>query len=457
MTRARDIANLGSNPPLSGTLGTSLISAGTVSSSGTVTSSSPVTLWQPYYVSLNSVTSVSPPTTNTFQADFQDFNNFDWSAASYWTGFETAIGTVGNMTQMRIDQGGGTVHDYDVVTDYFSYGGPGNFEFTWRAYWYVGGTWNGSSGTLPAGTSADPHPDSNMLGYTVSWLQSINLDQVVSTDSNAASILTGQERFLIGASAFNVADVTLSGSAITFADSGRTFTNGDAIGYYNTPDQITATLNDGTDVILEFESNNSNDKFVIEGQPLQGLQANYYSNPTNLSGATDAGINQNYGGGQVSELLSGYHVSGYKTGTTYTLPRPNPSPKGKFLLMGTSRMSLQNTTTNWEMLDAYSWIDIRLAGHPVSSTWMTPPAMRANPSPGIDSLSRIYVRGRSGQLDVPRIAGAQNNFTILITEAPAVDLEFRVRGLVNYLPTNRPAGTINYFYFQLENLHIIEL
>ena len=451
MTRARDIANLGSNPPLSGTLGTSLISAGTVSSSGTVSSTSPQKMWDPFYNNLTSVTLPSSGNNYTFTATFEDWNNFDWRSYSWWTAFEAAVQNNGSTVQIRIDTGS-TVYDCDVTTVSFSYnpnpptGSP--YRFTWAAQWRDAGTTN---------VTPSPPIDSSMVNQTVTWLQTIQVDQVVSTDSNAASILTGQERFLIGASAFNVADVTLSGSAITFADSGRTFTNGDAIGYYNTPDQITATLNDGTDVILEFESNNSNDKFVIEGQPLQGLQANYYSNPQNLSGATDAGINQNYGGGQLSELLSGYHVSGYKTGAEYTLPRPNPSPKGKFLLQGVSRLSLQNTTTNWEMLDAYSWLEIRMAGHPVSSTWMVPPKLRSSVIPNEDALSRFFARGRSGQLDVPRSAEAFNHFSILITDAPAVDLDFRIRGLVNYLPTNRPAGTTNYFYFFVQNLRIIEL
>jgi len=140
-----------------------------VSASAATPPPTPLTLWLPFYASLNSVVNVSPPTTNTFQASFEDFNNFNWELASYWTAFSTAIGTVGNMTQIRVDQGGGTVHDYDVVTDLFSYT-SGAFNFTWRAYWYVGGTWNGTSGTLPAGTSGDPHPSSSMGGYTVSWL-----------------------------------------------------------------------------------------------------------------------------------------------------------------------------------------------------------------------------------------------------------------------------------------------
>ena len=457
MTRARDIANFAGNPPLTKDLGTSLVSAGTVSSS-TVVANPPnaVQLWDDAAM-LNSVTSVSLPTTETFEASFEDYTYFSWSSHSFWTDFSAAIGTVGNMTQMRIDQGGGTVHDYDVVTDYFSYAGEGEFAFTWRAYWYVGGTWNGTTGTLPAGTAGDPHPTSNMGTYIVSWLQSNDQDRVTSTDSNAATILAGQDKFMVGSTVYNVADVTLSGADITWPDStGRTFNNGDTIGYYDSPDSITGTLNDGSTITMEFDSTDSTSGFLIDGNPVQGLEVNYYSNPKNMSGATDAGINQGYGGGTVSVNIDGENAQGFVTSPSYILPRPNPSPKGKFLIQGEANISLSNNNENWEYLEGAVFIEIKLVGHPKSSGFMVPPMFGTSLMPSSTSCARFFARAKTGSRDIGRQQSQRNFFQWLVTDAPAVDLEFRVVGYSSHLPANT-AGTYNSHQFQITNLRIIEL
>ena len=456
MTRARDIANLGSNPPLTKTLGTSLVSAGTVSSSSVVTGTPiPVTLWQPSNAVLGNVQTVGSTPAYTFKADFADMVYFNWSSHSWWSSFYNHAQAAGSVTVVRIDQGSGNVFDYDVVTSSLNYT-SGNYDFTWEAWWFKAGTWTGSTGTLPVGAAYDPHPDGNMGNYTVTWLQPNQQDRVTSTDSNAATILGSQEKFLIGSTAYNVADVTLSGADITWPDSTpRSFTNGDTIGYYNSPDTVIGTLNDGTDVILEFDSTSSPDGFVIDGNPVQGLEVNYYSNPTNSGGATDAGINQEYGGGTVSVNNAGYNVQGYVIGSTYTLPRPNPSPKGKFLIQGMGHLALSNNTENWEMLEATVFLEILLPGHPKGgSNFMVPPTL----NPGFNAVqagcARFYARG-AGRT-VPRQNHVKNFFQFLITDAPAVDLQFRVRGLSSHTPAST-SGTTNDHTFKLSDLRIIEL
>lgn len=221
MSRARDIANLGSTPPLTASLGTTFITVGSVSSvapssNSVVIPSSDVSIVMPGEDYLQ-VTLYTP--LPSFFTDISD-------------------GTL-NITLMG-DQ-------YSFSVSGVNYVLPIQNTIEWA------GSWNGL-----------PPPGMFFTFDDSTWSRSST--SITSSSGSIATALSGTSEFLIGSTIFETANVTMSGATITLAGEVQGISAGDSIGYWDTPIGLTGKSQGGESSTLRF--NSSGNLWEIDSTPV---------------------------------------------------------------------------------------------------------------------------------------------------------------------------------------------
>lgn len=268
MTRARDIADLGSAPPLTNTLGTEFVQNGTVTD--VVSSNSSTLLWA--------------------SGDVYDAGVYGGIAVYHYSGFSPEVQTllqsvsVGDTITFSISTGTHTLSNITSI--------PYNSSTDFEAY----GTW-------------DTEPEFEVFSFEDTYL--LSESTALATDCSPAAI-TSLTQLVDG---YVVGSTTQSGgaangSSIEFNTVRSGISVGDPVGYWNTPTALSGRTSSGVDNTLGFDSVSG--RWVYNSNPLSVHELN-------MPPVVDNGSLVNW----ASPSTTSYF--GLPTPATYTITRPNPT------------------------------------------------------------------------------------------------------------------------------------
>lgn len=220
MTRARDLANLGSNPPLTSDLGTQFVQEGVVTS--VQTAADTIVAWDPYNIIDYGESS---------GLNIYTFTEFPTDAYAYFSSLSVG----------------------DVLT--LSVGGT-NYSLTIQNIWDMSTTHIGISGT-------EWTPDWPSFDFVDTYIVVNNTAVTTTASSSALAALTQLDSgYVIGST--SVSGGTASGSNVAFNVVYDGISVGDSVGYWSTPTSLTAKTTSGGDRSLKFES--SIDQWRFDGK-----------------------------------------------------------------------------------------------------------------------------------------------------------------------------------------------